>query len=42
MQEYLNVFIVRIRSTQKKKGGTGLGLSIVKHAVMYHHGKILK
>lgn len=28
------------KSHSKKSGGTGLGLSIVKHAVMYHGGKI--
>lgn len=28
------------KSHSKQSGGTGLGLSIVKHAVMYHHGKI--
>jgi two-component system, OmpR family, phosphate regulon sensor histidine kinase PhoR len=28
------------KSHSKASGGTGLGLSIVKHAVMYHHGKI--
>lgn len=28
------------KSHSKKSGGTGLGLSIVKHAVLYHHGKI--
>lgn len=29
------------KSHSKQSGGTGLGLSIVKHAVMYHHGKIM-
>jgi two-component system phosphate regulon sensor histidine kinase PhoR len=29
------------KSHSKQSGGTGLGLSIVKHAVQYHHGKIL-
>ena len=28
------------KSHSKETGGTGLGLSIVKHAVMYHKGKI--
>ena len=28
------------KSHSKASGGTGLGLSIVKHAVMYHHGKV--
>lgn len=28
------------KSHSKKSGGTGLGLSIVKHAVLYHNGKI--
>lgn len=28
------------KSHSKQSGGTGLGLSIVKHAVLYHHGKI--
>ena len=28
------------KSHSKVSGGTGLGLSIVKHAVMYHHGKV--
>lgn len=28
------------KSHSKASGGTGLGLSIVKHAVMYHNGKI--
>ncbi len=28
------------KSHSKESGGTGLGLSIVKHAVMYHNGKI--
>lgn len=28
------------KSHSKETGGTGLGLSIVKHAVMYHRGKI--
>ena len=28
------------KSHSKASGGTGLGLSIVKHAVLYHHGKI--
>jgi len=28
------------KSHSKESGGTGLGLSIVKHAVMYHGGKI--
>ena len=28
------------KSHSKQSGGTGLGLSIVKHAVMYHNGKI--
>lgn len=28
------------KSHSKKSGGTGLGLSIVKHAVMYHGGRI--
>ena len=28
------------KSRSKETGGTGLGLSIVKHAVMYHKGKI--
>lgn len=28
------------KSHSKESGGTGLGLSIVKHAVLYHHGKI--
>ena len=28
-------------SHSKQSGGTGLGLSIVKHAVQYHHGKIV-
>ncbi len=28
------------KSRSKQSGGTGLGLSIVKHAVLYHHGKI--
>ena len=28
------------KSHSKETGGTGLGLSIVKHAVMYHNGKI--
>ncbi len=28
------------KSHSKKSGGTGLGLSIVKHAVMYHNGRI--
>ena len=28
------------KSHSKQSGGTGLGLSIVKHAAMYHHGKI--
>ena len=29
------------KSHSKQSGGTGLGLSIVKHAVQYHHGRIL-
>ena len=29
------------KSHSKQSGGTGLGLSIVKHAVQYHHGKIV-
>ena len=29
------------KSHSKQSGGTGLGLSIVKHAVQYHHGKII-
>ena len=29
------------KSHSKASGGTGLGLSIVKHAVQYHHGKII-
>ena len=29
------------KSHSKQSGGTGLGLSIVKHAVQYHHGKIM-
>ena len=29
------------KSHSKETGGTGLGLSIVKHAVQYHHGKIM-
>lgn len=29
------------KSHSKRSGGTGLGLSIVKHAVQYHHGKIM-
>lgn len=28
------------KSHSKKSGGTGLGLSIVKHAVMYHGGRV--
>ncbi len=28
------------KSHSKATGGTGLGLSIVKHAVIYHHGRI--
>lgn len=28
------------KSHSKESGGTGLGLSIVKHAVLYHNGKI--
>lgn len=28
------------KSHSKASGGTGLGLSIVKHAVLYHHGRI--
>ena len=28
------------KSHSKASGGTGLGLSIVKHAVMYHHGRV--
>ena len=28
------------KSHSKASGGTGLGLSIVKHALMYHHGKV--
>ena len=28
------------KSHSKKSGGTGLGLSIVKHAVLYHGGKL--
>lgn len=28
------------KSHSKQSGGTGLGLSIVKHAVLYHNGKI--
>ncbi len=28
------------KSHSKASGGTGLGLSIVKHAVLYHHGKV--
>ena len=29
------------KSHSKQSGGTGLGLSIVKHAVQYHHGKVM-
>ncbi|MDD4075335.1 MAG: ATP-binding protein [Eubacteriales bacterium] len=29
------------KSHSRASGGTGLGLSIVKHAVQYHHGRIL-
>ena len=29
------------KSHSKQSGGTGLGLSIVKHAVQYHHGRII-
>lgn len=29
------------KSHSRQSGGTGLGLSIVKHAVQYHHGKIM-
>lgn len=29
------------KSHSKQSGGTGLGLSIVKHAVQYHHGKVI-
>ena len=29
------------KSHSKQSGGTGLGLSIVKHAVQYHHGRIV-
>ena len=29
------------KSHSKQSGGTGLGLSIVKHAVQYHHGKLI-
>ena len=29
------------KSHSKQSGGTGLGLPIVKHAVQYHHGKIV-
>ena len=29
------------KSHSKQSGGTGLSLSIVKHAVQYHHGKIV-
>lgn len=28
------------KSHSKASGGTGLGLSIIKHAVMYHHGRV--
>ena len=29
------------KSHSRQSGGTGLGLSIVKHAVQYHHGRII-